>query len=421
VLDNTLAPHLRCATTLTLPSSGLALKNRIVKAAMEEGLADAALDPTPGLQRLYARWAEGGAGLVLTGHVVVDRGHRGRPRDVVLDERSDLAAFRSWAAAARANGARVFMQLNHAGRQTPRFINRAPKAPSGGVAVKAMKSFAPPVALDAHEIANVVKAFAFAAARAEEAGFDGVELHAAHGYLLSQFLSPLSNQRTDSYGGSLENRARLVLEIIRAMRAVTRPSFGLGIKINSADFQRGGFDGDDFKRVVQLLDGEAIDFIEVSGGNYEAPAMVEGNKRSGREGYFMEFVEAVRSITKLPLFITGGMRSRAGMEQALASGADLVGLARPMAVDPALPNKLLSGELTTSPVGPVLFGRGAVRGLADTAWHAAQISRIARGLEPDPSLSPLVAAVRYIVGDMFLGYREPRPRAISSSVSTLPA
>ena len=120
-------------TTLTLPSSGLVLKNRIVKAAMEEGLADAALDPTAGLERLYARWAEGGAGLVLTGHVVVDRAHRGRPRDVVLDERSDIAAFRRWARAARGNGARVFMQLNHAGRQTPRFINRAPKGPSTAV------------------------------------------------------------------------------------------------------------------------------------------------------------------------------------------------------------------------------------------------------------------------------------------------
>ncbi len=408
-------------TTLTLPSSGLVLKNRIVKAAMEEGLADAALDPTAGLERLYARWAEGGAGLVLTGHVVVDRAHRGRPRDVVLDERSDIAAFRRWARAARGNGARVFMQLNHAGRQTPRFINRAPKGPSTGVAVKAMKSFAPPVALDAREIAELVEAFAFAAARAEEAGFDGVELHAAHGYLLSQFLSPLSNKRSDAYGGTIENRARLVIEIVRAMRAVTKPSFGLGIKINSADFQRGGFDGDDFKRVVELLDREAIDFIEVSGGNYEAPAMVAGNQRSSREGYFMEFVEAVRGLTKLPLFITGGMRSRAGMEQALASGADLVGLARPMAVDPALPNKLLSGAVTSAPVSPALFGTGAVRGLADTAWHAAQIARIARGLEPDLALSPLFATVRYVVGDMFLGYREPRARALSDVVSRLPA
>jgi 2,4-dienoyl-CoA reductase-like NADH-dependent reductase (Old Yellow Enzyme family) len=408
-------------TPLTLPSSGLVLKNRIVKAAMEEGMADAALGPTVMLERLYGRWAEGGAALVLTGHVVVDRAHRGRPRDVVLDERSDMAAFRRWALAARANGARVFMQLNHAGRQTPRFINRAPKAPSAGIAVKAMKSFAPPVALDAAEIAGIVKSFAFAAARAEEAGFDGVELHAAHGYLLSQFLSPLANKRSDAYGGSIENRARLVLEIIRAMRAATAPSFGLGIKINSADFQRGGFDGDDFKRVVEMLDGEAIDFIEVSGGNYEAPAMVGASGSASREGYFMEFLEAVRGITKLPLFITGGMRSRAGMEQALQSGADLVGIARPMAVDPALPNKLLSGELAAAPSGPALFGRGALRGLSDTAWHAAQMARIARGLEPDPSLSPFFAAVRYIAGDMVLAYREPRGRALDAAVSTLPA
>lgn len=409
------------STAFTLPSSGIVLKNRIVKAAMEEGLAQASLDPSAALEHLYARWAAGGSALLITGHVVVDRAHRGRPRDVVLDDRSDLEGFRRWATAARSDGARVFMQLNHAGRQTPRFINRRPVAPSVVPAVKAMKSFAVPRALELSEIASIVESFARAAALAERAGFDGVEVHAAHGYLLSQFLSPLLNLRSDSYGGSVENRARLLIDIIRAVRTATRPGFGLGIKINSADFQRGGFDADDFRTVVEMLDKEALDFIEISGGNYESQAMMSGPSGSTREAYFLEFLQAVRSVTKLPLFVTGGLRSRRGMDHALASGADLVGLARPLALDPALPKKLLSGEIDAALPGMQPFGNGVLRGLADTAWHSAQIGRLARGLEPALAMWPLYAIVRYVLTDMFLGYREPSPSALSARAPGLPA
>lgn len=388
---------------LTLRASGLTLSNRLVKASMEESLATPTLDPSPGLERLHAAWSRGGAALQLSGHVLIDRHHLARPRDVVLDARSDPARFRAWAEASHAGGGLAFLQLNHAGRQTPRFINPRPKGPSSSKAVKQFGSFGRPVAMTTGEIADVVAGFGRAAAAAERAGFDGVEVHAAHGYLLSQFLSPLVNDRDDAYGGSLENRARLLLEVVREVRRATSKRFGLGVKINSADFQRGGFDAEDFRGVARMLDREAIDFIEVSGGNYESQVFLEADlptSSAAREGFFLDFVRDVRREVEVAVLLTGGLRSRRGMEGALAEGADLIGMARPLALRADLPRALLAGEVDEAPRGPAPVRVRALRGLADVAWHWAQLARAAEGLPVDPGLSHARAIWRYLGADL---------------------
>lgn len=235
---------------LQLPN-GTYIPNRIAKAAMEENLADASQGPSAELLRLYQAWAAGGAGLLLTGNVMVDRRAMTGPCGVVLEDERQLDKFREWARIGRAQGAQMWMQINHPGRQMQANLGQQTVAPSavalelGGLS----KMFPLPKALDEVEIQDLVQRFARTAQLAEQAGFTGVQIHAAHGYLLSQFLSPISNKRTDSWGGSLENRARLLLEVVKAVRAVVAPDFCVAVKLNSADFQRGGFDAADAKRV----------------------------------------------------------------------------------------------------------------------------------------------------------------------------
>src|SRR5690349_18762899 len=184
-------------------ASGLVLPNRLAKSAMTEALADRARGPSPELLRLYARWADSGAGLLITGNVGVDRAHPVRPRDVILDEQATLAPFRRWAETAKAGGARVAMQLNHAGRQTLRPSNPAPLSASAGAPVPFMNAFGPPRSASEAELQAVIRAHAEAAIRAEHVGFDGVQIHAAHGYLINQFLSPDINRRSDAWGGDI--------------------------------------------------------------------------------------------------------------------------------------------------------------------------------------------------------------------------
>ncbi len=412
------------AAPLTLPN-GSRLANRLVKASMEEALADAGGGPSPELISVTRRFAEGGPSLLLTGHVIVDRRHRGRPGDVVLEGDAEEGPLRRWADAARAGGGQGWMQLNHCGRQTPRFVNKAPLAPSEVQAVKMLASFARPRAMSDAEVEGVVQRFGDAASAAQRAGWDGIEVHAAHGYLISQFLSPLTNLRTDRWGGAVESRARLLLEVVRIVRARTGPRFGVGVKLNSADFQRGGFDADDFARVVSMLDGEGLDVLEVSGGNYESPALFDGPRgpaaagRGGepsersraREAYFLDLAKAVRGLTTVPLLLTGGFRTRAGMEQALSEGIDLIGLARPLALEPDLPRRLLDGSTDRSSSTPVRAPARALQAMTDGAWSWMQIQRMARGRDPDPALSPTRAMLSYLVTDLGGAYRRPRSHA----------
>lgn len=249
--------------------SGIRFKNRIAKAAMTEGLAGRDGVPNDDHVRLYGRWAAGNIGLSLTGNVQIDRGHLERPGNVIVDgPLSDdaKAAWKRWAEAATAHGTQAWVQISHAGRQTQVTVNKTPKAPSAVQLNLPGGMFGVPVPLTEAEILDLIGRFANAATVAKEAGFTGVQIHAAHGYLISQFLSPLANRRTDQWGGALENRARFLLETIKAVRAAVGPGFGVGVKLNSADFQKGGFAFDDCIIVAGWLADLGVDLLEISGG-----------------------------------------------------------------------------------------------------------------------------------------------------------
>jgi len=273
------------SSPLTLPC-GATLKNRIAKGAMTEGLGDPFNRATSGHVRLYRRWAEGGAGMLLTGNVQVDRRYLERPGNVAIDgEQSNeaIAALREYAKAGTANDTHLWMQISHAGRQTPALVNKEPVGPSDKALEMPGSQFGKPRALTGTEIEDVIRRFAHTATIARDTGFTGVQIHGAHGYLVSEFLSPDVNTRTDEWGGSLENRARLLLETVRAVRRAVGDDFPVSVKLNSADFQRGGFSHEDAVRVAAWLDAEKLDLLEVSGGTYEQPrsSLKKGSSASG--------------------------------------------------------------------------------------------------------------------------------------------
>ncbi len=381
--------------------SGAMLPNRLAKAAMSEVLGDAAGAPTDALIRLYDRWGRSGAGLLITGHVIVDRGGRGEPNNVVIG--GPLARFRAWASAGQAHGAQLWMQLNHAGRQSPRRLSPVPVAPSAVAMAGFFGAFAKPRALEAHEIEALVGKFAAAAVVARDAGFAGVQVHAAHGYLISQFLSARTNVRDDAWGGDAVRRRRFLLEIVRAIRAAVGPAFPIGVKLNSADFQRGGFTIEEAMDVARALDVAGIDLLEVSGGNYESPAMTgsgelpseQRQSSRDREAYFLDYARRIRTAVATPILLTGGMRSRTVMEAALASrDVDVIGLGRPMTHTPDLPAQLLARSLEVAPSVQI---RSRIRLLDDalqTMWFQAQIHELAKGHEPDLRLAKWTALWR---------------------------
>lgn len=408
-------------TPLTLPC-GAVIRNRIAKAAMTEGLATMAGQPTEALSRLYSLWSQGGAGLLLTGNVIIDRDHLERPGNVVIDGEPDAqhaAALAAWAEAATAGGNAAWVQLSHAGRQTMKKVNPRPKAPSAVTLGLPGGQFGEPVAMPLAEVEALPQRFAIAARAVQQAGFGGVQVHAAHGYLLSQFLSPRSNHRDDAYGGPLPKRARLLLETVRAIRAACGGEFAVAVKLNSADFQQGGFAFEDSLQVAQWLEEASVDLIEVSGGTYEQPRLlgVEGVEpvveqsvaasTRAREAYFVDFALAMREQVKVPLMVTGGLRSRAAMEQALAGGVDMVGLGRPLCVQTDAPAQLLAGaaelpsyerDLGLLPKSLRALRRFKLLRTLDTFgamfWFYAQLELLGREGRTDTELSPLAAARR---------------------------
>ncbi len=416
------------ASPLRLPC-GVALPNRLAKAAMTEGLADRHNRATEAHARLYRRWAGGGAGLLITGNVQICRRHLERAGNIALDGAPDaLGTIRlgQMARAACALGAVAVVQLSHAGRQTPAAINPRPQAASAVPVALPGRQFGFPVEMPDSAVDALAGRFAAAARACQEAGFSGVQLHAAHGYLLSGFLSPLANRRRDRWGGSLANRARPLLGAVRAVRAACGPGFLVSVKLNSADFQRGGFDIADSCAVAAMLEAEGIDLLEVSGGNYEAPRMVglgglepagpadrpqdPEARTAAREAYFLAEAARLRAATRVPLMLTGGFRTGAAMEAALGEGVcDVIGLARPLVVAPDAPARLLADPSCRLPAaepsaafGPGPFGRHSrwpvarmLNGVATQAWFYQQILRLAEGLEPDFGLPLWRALVRH--------------------------
>lgn len=410
------------SSPLRLPC-GAELKNRLAKAAMTEGLGNAGNRATARHQRLYRRWAEGGAGLLLTGNVQVDRRYMERPGNVAIDgpqSNEATAALRAFAQAGSLNGAHLWMQISHAGRQTSPLVNMNPVGPSDiAVQVSGVK-FGQPRALTGSEIEDVIKRFAHTARIARDTGFTGVQIHSAHGYLLSEFLSPAVNTRTDEWGGSLENRARLLLGVVHAVRAAVGADFPVAVKLNSADFQNGGFSHEDALTVARWLNEAGIDLLEISGGTYEQPLMigagnpepVETRRQSTivREAYFLDYARDIRAVTKMPLMVTGGFRSVDGMNAALGENAlDVIGFARPLCVEPSLPNKLLSGAAKEAPafektlrLGPGILGLSspitlikAINTWGQLGWFCLQLIRMGDGLDPDTRLGVFKAFRNY--------------------------
>ena len=341
---------------------------------------------------------------------------------MVLEEGQSLQRFREWARIGRSQGAQFWMQINHPGRQMQANLGQPTVAPSavaldmGGLS----KMFPVPQALDETQIAGLIQRFARTAVLAEQAGFSGVQVHAAHGYLLSQFLSPLSNQRNDRWGGSLENRARLLLEVVKAVRAQVSPGFCVAVKLNSADFQRGGFEPSDARQVVLWLNELAVDLVELSGGSYEAPAM-QGSARDGRtlarEAYFLEFAQEIAAIARMPVMVTGGIRRMPVVEQVLAGGGAMAGIASALAVDPALPRRWQAGQVQASAeLGPIHWKRKAFAAMAYMAVVKAHMRRLAEGKRPAAKVSPLWALVQEQCGTLIRARRYRRLMSHRSAV-----
>ncbi|MGE8068708.1 NADH:flavin oxidoreductase/NADH oxidase family protein [Pseudomonas sp. NPDC089569] len=382
---------------LNLPN-GQTIGNRIAKAAMEENLADADQAPDDALFHLYRAWAEGDAGLLLTGNVMIDRRAMTGPGGVVLEDERHLERFRRWAAIGRAGGAQFWMQLNHPGRQTMANLGQQALAPSA-VALELgsfSKMFAEPTPMSEADIQAVIQRFARSAALAEKAGFTGVQIHAAHGYLISQFLSPLTNRRNDQWGGSLENRARLLLAVVAAVREAVSPRFCVSVKLNSADFQRGGFDDNDARQVIEWLNEYPIDLLELSGGSYEAPAM-QGEARDGRtlerEAYFLEMAGELARVACMPVMVTGGIRRLAIVEQVLDSGIDMAGIGTALAVEPQLVKHWRQGRNSHPQLPPIRWKRKPLAALASMAVVKFQLHRLSRGRKTRPEVSAVWALI----------------------------
>ncbi len=396
-------------------SCGAVLPNRLAKASMTEGLADRNGVPTAELVRLYGIWAQGGAGMLLTGNVQIDKDHLERPGNVVIDRPPNAAmqsALKSWAQAGTSGCNHLWMQINHAGRQTPKIVNPTPKAPSAFGVHLPGGQFGKPIALQDEEIIELVDRFVIAAVAAQGAGFTGVQIHAAHGYLLSQFLSPLTNNRQDRWGGSLENRARFLRMVVHKARTELGSDFPISVKLNSADFQRGGFAFEDSLQVARWLEEDSVDLLEISGGSYEQPAMMDmvgldarddssvaniPKSTAAREAYFVDFARAMRAqCSRMQLMVTGGFRSRAAMEHAINSNAaEVVGLGRPLCGDPDACAQILQGgdavpryetQLALLPqwlrwLEKIDMIRG-ISGFAVIYWYYAQIDHLGHTGKP---------------------------------------
>lgn len=378
------------AEPLVLPCGAL-IKNRFLKSAMSEVLADRHHQPGLGHVQLYSQWAQGGVGLQITGNVMVDRRALGEPRNVVFDDLLSVHFAELWARAATSHQTHCWVQLNHPGKQSPVAINADPVAPSAIPLGNGLeKFFKSPRALTEDEISEIIQKFAYAARIAKSVGFTGVQIHGAHGYLVNQFLSPQHNRRNDGWGGCLENRMRFVSEIYQAIRAEVGGDFPVGIKLNSADFQRGGFTEDESAQVMVALDEMGMDLFEVSGGNYESPAFVQKESSRQREAYFMDFAARVKQSVKAPVVVTGGFRTAEAMESAVVSGGvDMIGLGRPLLLDPDLPRRVLAGESVTSQVKPLKSGIKAIdgTGMLEITWYEQQMARMARGKPPQPDMN----------------------------------
>jgi 2,4-dienoyl-CoA reductase-like NADH-dependent reductase (Old Yellow Enzyme family) len=376
--------NLQLFNPLTL-QNGVVIKNRIYKPAMSETMGDKNFAPTKKLVSLYRTWAQGGTGLLITGNVMIDSHARGEVGNVVIENDQNMEMLKQWALAGKINGTQTWVQLNHPGRQSPKTISKHPVAPSE-VPLSGENAFGfnKPRALSVAEIHDIVNRFAIAAGVVQRAGFGGVEIHAAHGYLLNQFLSPLVNRRTDEYGGALENRMRIIKEIYSAVRQQVGVNFPIGLKINSSDFVEGGFTEEDSIEVIHTMANMGVDLIEISGGNYESPVM---QSTTNKGAFFVNFAAKAKIGVNVPVVVTGGFHSVEGMTKAIVNKeAEMVGMGRALALIPDLPNQIISNQFSNIELDHLTTGfkmlDKKVGSLIGLSYYEQQMDRIANGMKP---------------------------------------
>lgn len=374
-------------TPITLPN-GTTIKNRFFKSAMSEGMGTKNFQPKKNIATLYKRWAEGGTGLIITGNIMVDPKGTAEPGNIVFDKNSNMEILKNWAKQGQQHGAKVMVQLNHPGKQVPKTIAKETVAPSAVPLGNGLnKLFSTPRVLTTSEVEELVQKFVTSAKVAKEAGFSGVQIHAAHGYLISQFLSPHDNRRTDKYGGSLENRMRFLKEIYLGMREELGRDFPIGIKINSTDFKEDGLTEEDSLKTIIELANLGLDFVEISGGTYERPAMMGATSKSTNQVFFAEYSKKLKQKIEIPVVVTGGIRSINAMNTLLNDNTtDFIGIARPLTIDPNIPNKIKQGTYTIVETTRVSTGVkkldkifGSLLGIV---YYQVLMQNIAKGKEP---------------------------------------
>lgn len=416
-------------TTFTLPC-GLVLPNRICKSAITESLAGADFLPNQDHKQLYGEWGQSGAGLLITGNVMIDNNHLERPGNIVFcDSLKDqfVDSWRKIVDEGSKNGARMFMQISHPGRQCPTYIQPRPVAPSS-CRLDFLGNYGVPRSLSEDEILNYIERFAEVALLAQKAGFAGVQLHGAHGYLISSFLSSLTNLRQDRWGGSLENRNRFLLMIVRAIRERVGAQFGLSVKLNVRDFKKGGISIEESTALMTQLGVEGVDFIELSGGNFEQPMLLGKYYEETADvpapaetEYFAKDAEQIRNTVKISLMLTGGIRNFSSARRLLEGNVcDLLGFARPFCLEPKFPQRMLKETeggldqydgLLFSGINNSRTGTGkpsakqVLNVTANLAWYYRQVVRLAAGRSPDKELSIIRAFLCYLADEHWKALR----------------
>jgi len=346
--------------------NGMTLRNRFVRSATWEGLATDNGEVTDRLLQLYRELAEGGVGLIISSHSYVAPNGKATPWQIGICADKLLPGLNQLTRTVHDAGGIIACQLAHAGlfamADRPGENSLAPSAATGFTQTA-------PREMTEDEINGVVLSFADAAGRAKSAGFDGVQIHAAHGYLLSQFLSPVFNQRRDNYGGDAKNRARIVKEVLIAIRDRVGPDYPVMIKMNCRDYLDGGLELDDALRIAEILQDNGLNAVEVSGGTLSSGKQSPSRtaiRETGDEAYFEEAARAFRETLAIPVILVGGIRSYTVADRILAEpAADLVSLSRPLIREPALVNRWLSGDHSRAEClsdnrcfGPAMSGKG---------------------------------------------------------------
>lgn len=370
---------------LELPC-GAILKNRLTKSAMSDSLGDGMGDPTEAQIRLYERWAEGGMALSLIGEVQGDCRYPEKPGNLVLGPKSNQKLLRSLASRGHVQGAHLWPQLGHAGALSHLPIS-SPKGPSP-LNIKGLQCDG----MSVEDIQALPEIYSEAAVLAKSVGFSGVQIHAGHGFLFNQFISPLFNHRTDQYGGSVEARFNAVHKVIDEVRRAVGPAFPIGIKINSTDNLEGGITNENALEVVRILSQTSIDLIDVSGGTYFPGAKASSDSASDGAPYFIDFARRAKEVTNIPIMATGGFEKRDQAIEAVANGAvDMVSLARAAVLNPRLAETWLS-EKGGDPEFPIFDSppRGGV-----TAWYTMRITALGEGRENEFALDPVSAISIY--------------------------